>query len=366
MTGFDAAVVGLGPAGRALAHRLLAAGAEVLAIDPAPERPWSQTLAGWQRDLPAWLPEGAIGVRGVRVAMRVSRFRVLAERYAVLDAPALQEALRLDGARLEARAVGAAELDRLRERARLVVDARGALPAGLVGPVPRQTAFGVFLPPETARALLPEGADAVLMDWTPAGPAAAADEGPPSFCYTIPAPDGSLLVEETCLAGRPALDGARLRRRLSERLRRHGVGPDAIEGARREEVSIPLLRPGRGTPGVLRFGAAGGQGNPVTGYSVFQSLAEADATARSILSGAAPPGRDRPSALRRLALRALLRSRAGVVRELFDAFARLPPRAQRTILDPRAEAAPLLLAMTRQAALMPPRARIALSRATLL
>ncbi|MEO7587895.1 MAG: lycopene cyclase family protein, partial [Arachnia sp.] len=57
MKRFDVAVVGLGPAGRALAHRLAGTGLDVLAVDPHPERSWPQTLGGWRRQLPAWLPD---------------------------------------------------------------------------------------------------------------------------------------------------------------------------------------------------------------------------------------------------------------------------------------------------------------------
>ena len=46
----DVAVVGLGPAGRALASRLVARGASVLAVDPRPEAVWSPTYGVWAED----------------------------------------------------------------------------------------------------------------------------------------------------------------------------------------------------------------------------------------------------------------------------------------------------------------------------
>ena len=42
-TTFDVAVVGLGPAGRALASRCAARGLSVLAVDPRPEAVWAPT-----------------------------------------------------------------------------------------------------------------------------------------------------------------------------------------------------------------------------------------------------------------------------------------------------------------------------------
>ncbi|HEX2857892.1 MAG TPA: lycopene cyclase family protein, partial [Propionibacteriaceae bacterium] len=69
MTRPDVAVVGLGPAGRALAHRLLARGARVLAVDPHPERPWLPTYGGWAHQLPDWLPERVVGSRSARTVL---------------------------------------------------------------------------------------------------------------------------------------------------------------------------------------------------------------------------------------------------------------------------------------------------------
>lgn len=162
-----------------------------------------------------------------------------------------------------------------------------------------------------------------------------------------------MLAEETCLAGVPPLAPAELAARLETRVRLRGVDPGQLAEGEVERVMIPMLAP----PPVLanRFGAAGAELNPLTGYSVFASLARADeAAARLLESGRLPDHGSRWSAA---ALRALLRlSPQGVV-ELFDAFGRLPATAQRAVLDGHPAATRLLPALARQWLLMPGRAR---------
>ena len=51
----DVIVVGAGPAGRALTHRLLARDVTVTLVDPAPDRPWRSTYACWADEIPDWL-----------------------------------------------------------------------------------------------------------------------------------------------------------------------------------------------------------------------------------------------------------------------------------------------------------------------
>ena len=58
----DAVVVGAGPAGRAAAHRIAAAGAVVVLVDPHPDRRWTQTYAMWDDELPAWLPADVLSL----------------------------------------------------------------------------------------------------------------------------------------------------------------------------------------------------------------------------------------------------------------------------------------------------------------
>ncbi|WP_231499014.1 lycopene cyclase family protein, partial [Gordonia alkanivorans] len=44
-------VLGAGPAGRALAHRLLAAAVPVTVVDTHPDRVWQSTFACWSDEL---------------------------------------------------------------------------------------------------------------------------------------------------------------------------------------------------------------------------------------------------------------------------------------------------------------------------
>lgn len=380
----DVAVVGLGPAGRALAHRSLAAGLSVLAIDPAPQRPWRQTLAGWTAQLPPWLPREAVGAVADDPVIRAGSSYPVRARYGVLDNAELAAALPLAGARVEARAIADAEVATL--PARVVVDARGSRPAGVGAAqgVPLQRAFGVMVEPHVAAPVL-DGAGAVLMDWRPYDGAAAWGETAPTFLYVIPLPDSRVLLEETCLAGLPGPDHTELRRRLEQRLLRHGIDRGVIDGARHERVTIPMLRAPRTGP-AWSFGAAGAQHNPITGYSVFASLAAVDGVvariARAVRDGhrtdqthrrrrvrrsgqaSRRPG-GAPPVIRRAALRALLRLGPDDTMALFDAFGRLPARRQQQILDAGTTTPAVASALYAQFRRLPPRSATALIRASL-
>lgn len=357
------AVVGLGPAGRALAHRLLQAGAEVLVIDPRPERVWRQTLSGWRHQLPGWLDDQVVASTA-RPVLRTRGTQEIDDPYLVLDNTALHTRLSLAGARVEETRVGPDGFAALTSRAHWVIDARGATPAGRRRRVPMQTAHGVVVPTRAAAGVL-AGAEAVLMDWTPFDGSSRWQE-PASFLYAVEVAPGRELLEETCLAGEPPLPPAELQRRLHRRLQRYGVPPDAIEGpgATIERVRIPML-PSAADPlpdRVIRFGAAGGQLNPITGYSALASLRDTDTWVNALTRG--DPGRlpQRPDPLARTALGAFLQLSPAATVELFDAFARLPTEQQRVVFDGRGAGFPAALFAQWQA--MPPAGRLALIAAT--
>ena len=359
----DLTVVGLGPAGRTLAHRALARGLRVRAVDPRPARVWRNTYGGWAHQLPGWLPDELVGARSERTVMRTGDVHVLPEPYLVLDTPRLQQALSIEGAAVVEGVVDDAELAAMPGA---VVDCRGSRPAGVPGrgPArgPAQTAFGLMLPTAWSEQLL-RGAEAVLMEWTPYDGRARWGTEEPSFCYLIPLPDGRVLAEETCLAGSPALRSAELERRLGVRLGLLGVPEEARRAAEVERVHIPLTHLPRGS-GVPRFGAAGDQLNPITGYSVFASLAQADDFLDAVLGGrpvAAPRG---TPALRLAALGAVLKLSGDATVQLFDAFARLSAADQRAVMDPATPATELVAALTRQWAAMPGPDRFRLVSAT--
>lgn len=374
---WDVAVAGLGPAGAALVHRLLRRGLSVLAVDPRPGAPWRQTLGGWTRQLPSWLPADVVGATASDPVIRAGATYPIPQQYAVLDNAALARALDLGGAVVETRGVGDAELADL--PARVVIDARGSRPGdshrrddrARPARVPLQRAFGVLVDPEVAAPVL-GGASAVLMDWRPVDGAPSWGATPPTFLYAIPMPDGRLLLEETCLAGVPGPDHADLRERLRHRLNRSGLPASTVdEAAARsdaEYVSIPMVRAPRPRGGPLRFGAAGAQHNPITGYSFFASLRAVDdvvdAVAVAVRDGGRPRVPDRPPVVRQAALRALLRLSPDDTLALFDAFGRLPADRQWAVLDAKATTPDLLAGLTTQFTRLPPRSAVGLLRAT--
>ncbi len=361
---FDVAVVGLGPAGRTLAHRLALSGLTVLGIDPHPHRVWPQTLGGWARQIPTWLSDDGVALRVEEPRIRASADHIIEDQYAVLSNARLQQATPLTDVELDEQVLDDDGVAALRGRARVVIDSRGARPAGHSGDVPHQTAHGILVPPELAEPVL-GAANAVLMDWRPFDGAERWGSTPPTFLYAIPMADGRVLLEETCLAGHPAPGQPELRRRLLIRLAGIGVTAEDVADLEVERVSIPLVRRGLRTTGVWRFGAAGAQNNPFSGYTFFASLAAVDDWVQRVANNDMPRS-DEPLFVRRRALHGVLNLSPDDTFALFDAFGRLPTAQQRAVLDADTAMLRLVTAMTRQFLLMPTRASIGLARATLL
>lgn len=363
MTGsFDVAVLGAGPAGRALAHRLSRRGLAVAVLDPAADRVWSPTYAAWADELPGWLATEAIATR-FRPSVWARTRRLVDREYVVLDTAGLQRSLSLDGVTVLAQRATAVDgrritlADATSVTADLVLDARGVRPAADLA---QQTAFGLVLPRRDAEPAL---AGPWLMDWRPAADDAA--PGAPSFLYAVPLNEQDLLVEETCLAGRPALTLGELERRLRTRLARHGLttsGDERVERVRFAVEAPPV-------PG-LGFGARGGLMHPASGYSVAVSLREADRVVEAVLAGT-DPGRalwPRPARavqrLRRAGLRTLLSLDAAGTRDFFEAFFALPVTLQRGYLTKRRHPELTLAAMTAMAARLPARLSATAVRST--
>lgn len=342
---YDVAVVGLGPAGRALASRCAASGLRVLAIDPRPDAPWRQTLSLWADQLPVWLAPDVCGVdvlaHSVLAPVHYSPDRAVLDRvYCVFDNVALRRALPLGaGVTIETVSVDDAGLQALTARAHRVVDCRGAWGPGDPGPL--QTAHGIVLGAADAAPAL-GGESALFMDWRTDYDD---DEVGPSFLYAIPLDADRVLLEETCLAGLPAPAPALLADRLRSRLLRRGVSPAAIDAPLAvERVRIPLLpRGGAGAggggessdPRVGAFGTASGHGHAATGYSVASMLEAVPAVVHALRRGFPIPAPRSPlsTALHRVGLRALLRADGRTLRQLFDAFGRLDRRQQQWFLD---------------------------------
>lgn len=335
---FDVAVVGLGPAGRALASRCAAAGLTVLAIDPNPDSSWRQTLSLWVDQVPPWLREGACGVDILAsttpgAALYSPDRAFLSRPYAVLDNAALRRALPLGpGVTIERDTVDDADLATLTRRAHRVVDCRGA--GGPRNQGPAQTAFGIVVSAADAAPAV-GGEPALFMDWRTDHDD---DELGPSFLYAIPLDADRVLLEETCLAGLPAPSPEQLRKRLHSRLSRRGVAPSVLEAPLAvERVRIPLLpRPSASDdPRIEGFGTAGGHGHAATGYSVAAMLEAVPAAVHSLARGHPLPAPRSPlsTALHGVGLRALMHADDPTLRQLFRAFGTLDGRRQQWFLN---------------------------------
>ncbi|MCX6406318.1 MAG: lycopene cyclase family protein [Propionibacteriales bacterium] len=371
----DVAVVGLGPAGRALASACATRGLRVVAVDPRPDAVWAPTYGVWEDEL-VGLPASVVRSRLAAPEVRAVDVHRLSRRYVVLDNVALQAALPLGDVDVRRGRLDDAGVAALTSSARVVVDARGARPQGLRvdDPAPAQTAFGVVVPADVAAPAL-QGAEALLMDWRTDWRADGDGAGTaglrPSFLYAIPLGDGTVLLEETCLAASPPLHVEELEARLRRRLAARGVAPSAVDAPLgREVVHIPMR--GRGRPpveGTLAHGVAGRGGHVVTGYSVAHALRRSRTLADELAAGHAPRGVDAPApadALREAGLRAVLRLDVEGTLALFDGFGRLPAHLQRAYMSRDGSLLDVATAMGSMFRRMPWSGRRELARATLL
>ncbi|MDD7586577.1 MAG: lycopene cyclase family protein [Corynebacterium glucuronolyticum] len=224
------AVIGLGPAGLALAHRAVARGMEVTAWEPHPVP--THFLSVFADELPRWavdLPSRSISAPvvythdGTRVPLH-REYRVLDNERVwkkLTTFPVIKESVNAD-------AVTAVELE-----ADIVVDARGTRDSYAPG-MPVQVARDRYttVPSET-----------VFMDFR--------SPDPDRFTYTIPLDDGRFLQQDTILAT---------------------VTPE--QGT---DVFIPLVPVPYSGPHVP-YGTRAGFIHPFTGYSVATSFRLADKT----------------------------------------------------------------------------------------
>ncbi|MFE3987102.1 lycopene cyclase family protein [Nocardia tengchongensis] len=359
----DLLICGAGPAGRALAHRALAHGLTVTVVDPHPHRSWTATYAAWADELPGWVATEAIAARVERPVAWTSRRIELDRPYLVFDTAALQDSLDISGARLiqdSVTAIDAAARTRYDglDLPSVRLASGRTLPAGRVidaRGIPRspnlaeQTAYGVIVD----RGHYPDP-DALFMDWRDDNGADPAEL--PSFLYAIPLGEDRILLEETCLAGLPALDQRTLRERLTHRLRSRGIILTGAEPT--ERVRFPVHG---GTRHATAFGAAGDFTHPATGYSVATSLRLAD----TVIAGesAWPASARAVHLLRQSGLRALLALPPTELPLFFDTFFQLPIAAQSAYLSGHDDLRGTAAAMTAVFAALPWRVRRKLAAA---
>lgn len=367
---FDVAIAGLGPAGRALASACANRGLLVLAIDArTPGARWAPTYGIWADQL-GDLPADAVRARADRPALRAHGDHRIERPYVVLNNEALQEALPLDGVETRRARLTDRDLISLRREARVVVDARGARPAGIRpdDPAPAQTAFGLIVDEATAAPAL-AGADGVLMDWRPHWASDPTNPtGIPSFLYVFPLGNGEVLLEETCLAAAPGMSIDELATRLARRLAKLGVDAATATPLGREIVRIPMR--GRGVKpaqDILAVGTAGRGGHLVTGYSLAHALRTAPRLADALAGGETPRQVDPATpadVLREAGLRAVLNLDARGTIALFEAFGRLQPHHQASYLDRDAPATKVAAAMWGMFTRLGARDKLRLFRAT--
>ncbi|MFE4499940.1 lycopene cyclase family protein [Rhodococcus sp. NPDC056743] len=357
----DVAIVGGGPAGRALATRCVARNLSVILVDPHPARVWTATYAAWRDELPTWLPDAAISSSIHHPSAWAERQTTLDRTYCVLNTPILQSILSTGSTQviatksdhLTADTVKCA--DGTRVRAEVVVDARGTT---LTPRTAQQTAFGIVLDHAAAEPAL-DGNAAWFMDWRRDN--GTAEDASPSFLYAVPLDDNRMLLEETCLVGRPPLPLGELKRRLHIRLRNRGV--TVPEDSLVERVRFAVESPPGRSGDTFRFGARGGLMHPGTGYSVATALNEADVVALAIARGDDPQralwprSARRVAALRRVGLNALLALEPSDVETFFATFFALPVDHQRAYLSDRRDATATAKVMTSLFAASPWRVR---------
>jgi lycopene beta-cyclase len=320
----DVVVVGGGPAGWALASACARRGLAVTLV--APGHGWRATYGMWADEVSV-LPPGA---RWVTTRVRGGG-RWLPREYAVLDNESVLAACAHPGievvrARATALTATSATLTTGEARHGVVFDATGARRGGV-----EQTAYGVVVPGPH---------DAVFMDWRQ--PA----DGPATFLYAIPLPDGQVLLEETSLARDPGLGFAELRDRLHARV---GAVSGPVERVR---FPVDVPPPSGWARGAIPFGAAAGLVHPATGFSVADTFRLAPAVADTIERGQRAVRRVIWPWRARLVYRLRLRGLATLLslspaehEEFFDLFFALPTRHQRAYLSGRTDPAGTAAAM---------------------
>ncbi|MBF6179536.1 lycopene cyclase family protein [Nocardia otitidiscaviarum] len=335
----DVCVVGLGPTGRALAHRAMRAGLRVVAVDPRPERLWVPTYSCWVDELPEWLPHGAIASRIDRPVVWTTAERRIERPYCVLSKRGLWDALPLDDATVLAQRARTVEAHRVELAdgtevvAGAVFDTRGQ-----ASPRQRRTAsaHGIFVDEDRAAPMVTPG-EGLMLDWRDEN--GAGPDAPPSFLYAVPLGDGTVIFEETSLGLRGGMPQHELRRRTLNRLAAHGIRLRGDEKSEAAHYPLDYAPPKAGPGQVIPFGSRGGMMHPITGYCVADSLSLVD-TALDALQRGDDPIRAMWPWQARLVYWMRMRGVYGLGRlttaqskSMFDAFFTRPPRQQRALLS---------------------------------
>ncbi|MFN3254114.1 MAG: lycopene cyclase family protein [Ilumatobacter sp.] len=295
----DVVVMGDGPAGSALAARLMSCGVDVVLIGGDDD--WFATYGTWADDVEAvpWLDAQRLWLhRAESVEVDVGGRRRVERPYGVIDNEQLRVQLRHDlrpGVEHRVERVVDVRTGSSRHEVvtsagvtwscRVLIDATG-WPGHVnrsdrlrsISDVARQTAFGVVVEEPPAGPL----GSVTLMDFsTPSMDLDDALGTIATFAYALPVHDG-WLVEETVLAAHPPVDPERLAARLAARL---GLSEAALRSSARRVESVDIAMGGPlpdRSNSIVGYGAAASMIHPATGYSIATSLTHADRVAAAI------------------------------------------------------------------------------------
>jgi lycopene beta-cyclase len=333
----DVLIAGAGPAGWALAAQCTRLGLHTAVVAPHPLRAWQATYGLWGDEL-AMLPPGVTAAEPTVIRAYTTKPHVIARRYAILNNERLLAALAKNVTVITGKVVhaspGSVELaDGRTIQAKTVVNATGSR-----GGCAQQAAFGIVVQESVAAPIVAPG-EAMFMDWR---------SRHNTFLYAIPLGGGRVLLEETSLARRPALDSRTLREALAERLQPHSI---TLNGKETDRVRFPLDVPRPRHNRVLPFGAAAGFVHPAAGYSLGEAFQLAPRVAAAIVDGEDPWRALWPAQakvvhfLRHCGLETLLSLSAAETRQFFELFFDLPPDAQRAYLSGRDDLGATMAAM---------------------
>lgn len=269
---YDLAIIGRGPAGALLASRAVQRGFSVINYDRIDFIPWNKTLGVWEYQIPSWLDVSSHHTLRPWVSFpgtsTVPLRSALDNNYTILNNYALYSYALQHAPTYETRSI---TLDELHTIAHYAIDARGIQPTtqSLY-----QSAYGIIVSPEVGTPLLPSGIHSgYLMDWSQSFYPDRLKY--PSFAYIMPLTENRILIEETVLLSPHPIAQQLLIERLQYRLMATQVitSPQSLEeiALETEHVCFPT------TPNhIHKFGSAGMNMHPATGYSVGSSLERID------------------------------------------------------------------------------------------
>jgi lycopene beta-cyclase len=300
--GFDALVIGSGPAGMMIASALAEQGLRVQALTATPfPLLWPNTYGIWRDELEplglAHLLEHSWShctssfskgdVKHDRTygffdkAKLQEHFLGICEQFQVVWQVGAAQSIEHHASHSEVTIAAGDQTQTL--KARIVIDATGHRPVFVQrdqdGPIAYQAAYGIvgrFSKPPV------EDGQLVLMDFQ-SDHLSEADrsQNPPTFLYAMGFGNGLYFVEETSLASAPALGFDLLERRLRQRLESRGI--EVLEEQHIERCLFPMTSPmPRFDQPVLAFGGAATMVHPASGYSIGAQLRRAPDLARSI------------------------------------------------------------------------------------